>query len=99
MFPTKFIIVEDLKCNLAHFLAFYTISSLPVLNGIGFQFLGIMIAFVFGFIQHFIEIRVMHDYCETQKTVKSKNNNHDFCTVNSVVCIVIKQSKTHNRIL
>ena len=44
------------------------------MNGIVFQFIGI-IAFVFGFIQHFIEIRVMHDHLETQKTVKSKNNN------------------------
>ena len=61
----------------------------------GLGFLGI-IAFVFGFIQHFIEIRVMHDNCETRKTVKSKNNSISSMLI---VCIVIKQSKTHNRIL
>ena len=38
----------------------------------------------------------MHDHFETQKTVKSKNNN---ISAMLIVCIVIKQSKTHNRIL
>ena len=61
----------------------------------GSRFLGI-IAFVFGFIQDFIDIRVMHDHCETRKTVKSKNNN---ISAKLIVCIVIRQSKTHNRIL
>ena len=62
---------------------------------VGLQFLGIIV-FFFGFIQHFIEIRVMHDHCETRKTVKPKNNN---ISAMLIVCIVIKQSKTHNRIL
>ena len=61
----------------------------------GLRLLGI-IAFVFGFIQHFIEIRVMHDHCKTRKTAKSKNNN---ISAMLIVCIVIKQSKTHNKVL
>ena len=52
-------------------------------------------AFVFGFIQHFIEIHVIHDHCETQKTVKSKNNSISGMLI---VCIVINQGKTHNGI-
>ena len=55
-----------------------------------------IIAFVFGFI-HFIEIRVMHDHCETRKTANSKYNN--YMSAMLIVCIVIKQSKTHNKIL
>ena len=59
-----------------------------------FQCLGIT-AFVFGFIQHFIDIRVMHGHCETRKTMKFKNNNISGMLI---VCIVINQGKTHNRI-